>query len=225
MFIDSFRADEKMLFRNKVNTDGFSVDFIFARKKNPKNVLNQQLHVEDFRIDEVDEFFRPVAVDPGVASVLTASYGHGSACHEIRKFFSNEYYAATGSPRRNKYLDKQKQQAGIKDIETGFPTAKIVDPQQYRQYVAYFFRHRESLFRFYGSERAQSRFYDYQGRQRAREEMTNVLINGGRRYNRSKRKKTKRNRKTRKQNRTRRKAKKRRQNRERAVEKVKPHQR
>jgi hypothetical protein len=40
-------------------------------------------------------------------------------------------------------------------------------------------------------------FENYQGVQRAREEMTNVLINGGKKYNKTKRKKIRKNRKRR----------------------------
>ncbi|CEG65166.1 hypothetical protein RMATCC62417_02003 [Rhizopus microsporus] len=54
------------------------------------------------------------------------------------------------------------------------------------------------LFRFYGEKSALFRFYDYQGRQRSNAEMANILINGGKKYNKTKRKKAKKNRKQRK---------------------------
>lgn len=53
-------------------------------------------------------------------------------------------------------------------------------------------------FAFYKSGTARTRFYLYQGRQRALEEMANILVDDGKKYNRTKRKNTKRNRKRRK---------------------------
>ncbi|KAG0162504.1 hypothetical protein DFQ28_004833, partial [Apophysomyces sp. BC1034] len=44
---------------------------------------------------------------------------------------------------------------------------------------------------FYNLSTAQSRFQGYQLRQRAKEEMANILIDGGLKYNRAKRKKKK----------------------------------
>ncbi|ORE00684.1 hypothetical protein BCV72DRAFT_310753 [Rhizopus microsporus var. microsporus] len=52
------------------------------------------------------------------------------------------------------------------------------------------------LFRFYDEKSAPFRFYDYQGRQRSNAEMANILISGGKKYN-----KTKQNRKQRKKKR------------------------
>ncbi|KAK9764552.1 hypothetical protein K7432_007851 [Basidiobolus ranarum] len=54
---------------------------------------------------------------------------------------------------------------------------------------------------FNGSLTAKNRFYLYQGVQRARAEMTNILVDGGRKYNKSKRKNTKKSRKRRRKRR------------------------
>ncbi|KAI9354461.1 hypothetical protein BD770DRAFT_324804, partial [Pilaira anomala] len=45
------------------------------------------------------------------------------------------------------------------------------------------------LFKFYNRQYAPFRFFDYQERQRANNEMANILLNGGKKYNNAKRKK------------------------------------
>jgi hypothetical protein len=86
-------------------------------------------------------------------------------------------------------LNKEKERTGIKRVETNFPTAKTARLEQYQDYVRYFFLHKSELFTFYSHHRAEGRFYSYQGKQRALEEATNILVNGGKKYNRSRRKK------------------------------------
>jgi hypothetical protein len=198
-----------MFFRNICGTDGFNIDFHFSRRAKPKSIAEQNLVPEDFHIQEVEEFFRPCAVDPGVATLVTASYGIDG---ERRRFTNNEYYAVTGSGRRNHDLNKLKRRSGIQVIESQFPTAKTIRETQYHDYVRHFFMNKDALFNFYGEEGGERRFYDYQGRQRAIEESANILINGGKKYNRRKRKKTKKNLETRNLNRMRKANKNRRQN-------------
>lgn len=152
------KSGREVFFRNTVLTDGFSVCFLFSRKKRTDDILDQRLELDDFVSEEVDGFFRPCAVDPGITNVLTASFGHGGTEHEIRKFSGAEYYATTGSPRRNKELDKEKHEAGIKDIESRFPTCKTANRNQYSEYVQYFFLHRQRLFDFYGQRRPEHIF-------------------------------------------------------------------
>jgi hypothetical protein len=197
-----------MFFRNAISTDGFNTDFSFSRKKREVGIKGQNLELTDFCTAEIDAFYRPCAVDPGVATLLTASYGYGSHT-EIRTYSSREYYSETGSKRRNVELNKEKERTGIKRVETNFPTAKTARLEQYQDYVRYFFLHKSELFTFYSHHRAEGRFYSYQGKQRALEEATNILVNGGKKYNRSRRKKknTRRNRTTRKNNRVRKKTK------------------
>jgi hypothetical protein len=179
-----------MFFRNAISTDGFNTDFSFSRKKREVGIKGQNLELTDFCTAEIDAFYRPCAVDPGVATLLTASYGYGSHT-EIRTYSSGEYYSETGSKRRNVELNKEKETTGIKRVETNFPTAKTARLEQYQDYVRYFFLHKSELFTFYSHHRAEGRFYSYQGKQRALEEATNILVNGGKKYNRSRRKKKK----------------------------------
>jgi hypothetical protein len=170
--------------------------------------MEKDLQLDDFTMQEVDEYFRSCAVDPGVNTLVTAAYGHGNERHQLRRFSNSEYYAVTGSSRRNDQLNKKKESHGIKAIEDKFPTAKTADHREYERYIQYLFDNLVSLLSFYGPERAEESFQGYQGRQRALEEVTNVLINGGKKYDRRRRKKTKRNRKSRHTNRWQKKVKK-----------------
>ena len=72
------------------------------------------------------EFFRPCAVDPGAATLMTAAYGTGYANHEVRSVSNREYYAVTGSKRRNHDMNKEKAEKGISTIESQFPTSRTV---------------------------------------------------------------------------------------------------
>lgn len=93
-----------------------------------------------------------------------------------------------------------------KDMSTLFkniPTAKTVNTLTYLQYVTYILLHLQKIVAFNRHSTAKNRFHLYQGVQRARQEMVNILVNGGRKYNKSKRKNTKKNRKKRKKERIR----------------------
>jgi hypothetical protein len=50
------------------------------------------------------------------------------------------------------------------------------------------------LFNFYGSQRAEGSFRLYQGRQRAKEKMVNMILNGDPKYNKKRRRHTNKNR-------------------------------
>ena len=78
------------------------------------------------------------------------------------------------------------------------PTPKAADMRRYHEHISYVLRHYETLARFYDITTAELRFQNYQGVQRAREEMANILISGGKKYNSSKRHNTRKNRKRRK---------------------------
>jgi hypothetical protein len=60
-------------------------------------------------------------------------------------------------------------------------------------YVKYMLTHLDTLLEFYNYKSAKFRFHNYQGRQRANDELANMLIDGGKKYNKARRKKTKRN--------------------------------
>jgi hypothetical protein len=191
--------NNKNAFANRVLTDGVAVNFAFGRKAASEDSLSSvQLSFEDFTDREVNTYFQLVAVDPGRTQVFTAAYGAGPAPHEIRRVSSKEYYSMTGSGRRNFLLQQQKHQMGIDQIECQIPTPKTSHIQQYHRYISYILRYYEELAGFYDMGTAERRFQNYQGVQRARDEMANVFVTGGKKYNPSRRKKLRKNRKRRK---------------------------
>lgn len=186
-------------FASRVVTDGVSVNFLFARRRSSSDSISSvELSFEDFTDREVETYFQPIAVDPGRTQVFTASYGSGPTPHEVRRCSSKEYYSMIGSTRRNADLQRQKHQVGVDTIEAQFPTAKTTDMRQYHRYITYLLNHYDTLANFYDISTAQVTFQNYQGRQRARQEMANIIIHGGRKYNPSKRRNTRKNRKRRK---------------------------
>jgi hypothetical protein len=187
-----FSIHDKQMFRNMITTDGYTCSLHFSRKKlDPKEpyTCDQDLKVDDFTSEEIMEFFRPCAVDPGAATLMTAAYGTGYANHEVRSFSNREYYAVTGSKRRNHDMNKAKTEKGISTIESQFPTSRTVSLTEYQAYLKYFFENSQVLRDFYSFGTAAKHFKDYQGRQRAIEETGNLLINGGKKYDRKRRKK------------------------------------
>lgn len=114
-----------LLFANRLLTDGFAISFVFAgKKKSAEDIGDIQLSFEDFTDQEIHNNFQLVGVDPGRLQVFTGAYGTGEEEHEIRRVSSREYYAMTGSKRRNQLLQKENIDRGIGRIEQNYPNSK-----------------------------------------------------------------------------------------------------
>ncbi|KAI8975064.1 hypothetical protein BDF20DRAFT_584843 [Mycotypha africana] len=90
------------MFRNMVRSDGFTVDFLFSRKKKTKEdmiIHNHTLTLEDFSYDKVQDNYRPAFLDPGRRSVFTAAIGLDRNKHQVRSCSTKEYYHMTRSTR------------------------------------------------------------------------------------------------------------------------------
>ncbi|KAL1931690.1 hypothetical protein VTP01DRAFT_9833 [Rhizomucor pusillus] len=156
------------------------------------------LQLSDFK-EEIENYFMPCALDPGRRDIFQAAYGAQNTEHEIRRTSTREYYQWAGSPKRIENLKKTRKRNGIEEIESKFPSAKNADITRYSEYVRYLFLHLETLFTFYCFHNdAERRFRAYQGKQRAQEELVNVIVNGGKKYDSAKRKHRMRNRRERK---------------------------
>ncbi|ORE04868.1 hypothetical protein BCV72DRAFT_188949, partial [Rhizopus microsporus var. microsporus] len=125
-------------------------------------------------------------LDPGRTHVFTATIQHEEGNLETRRCSEKERRCYSGVKRKACQIEKLKLRTGIKTIETGFPSAKTVDMEKTNAYVTYDLINIPRLFRFYDEKSAPFRFYDYQGRQRSNAEMANILINGGKKYNKTK---------------------------------------
>jgi hypothetical protein len=183
------RRTERQLFNDLMTTDGYSVSVHFSRKKMEPLTLAKTLRVDDWDTSEIREFFRPCAVDPGVGTLITAAYGFGTLEHEVRTFTNKEYYSVSGSKQRNIRRNREKVATGISVIESKMPSARTVNETTYSEYVVYFFENWVSLRYFYAFRCAKDSFSNHQGRQRATDEVANILINGGKKYDKKRRKK------------------------------------
>jgi hypothetical protein len=172
-----------------MTTDGYSVSVHFSRKKMEPLTLAKTLRVDDWDTSEIREFFRPCAVDPGVGTLITAAYGFGTLEHEVRTFTNKEYYSVSGSKQRNIRRNREKVATGISVIESKMPSARTVNETTYSEYVVYFFENWVSLRHFYAFRCAKDSFSNHQGRQQATDEVANILINGGKKYDKKRRKK------------------------------------
>lgn len=186
------------MFLNGLYTDGYTCRVLFARRVLPSSPEdNIRLELDDFSSEEVNKHFRPCTVDPGRRDPFV-SY-HGGT--DIRRLSSIEYYNMGGSVTRMKKQQKYKQELGIEKIETDIPSPKTASVEQFVLYVAYMLQHMNTLFDFYGFDTSKVKWLNYLSSQQVIEESVNILINGGKKYNKGKRKKTRANRKRRRRNR------------------------
>ncbi|ORE07898.1 hypothetical protein BCV72DRAFT_204608 [Rhizopus microsporus var. microsporus] len=180
------------MFLNGMYTDDYTCSVLFCRKVLLSSVADGvSLELSDFTTDEVDKYFRPCTVDPGRKDTFV-SY-HGGT--DIRRLSSAEYYSMSGTVNRQKAQQGRKQNLGIESIKTNIPSPKTASTQRYMLYITYILQHMDSLFNFYNFETTKLKWLNYIGSQEAIQESVNILLNGGKKYNKSRRKNTKKNRK------------------------------
>jgi hypothetical protein len=199
----------KLAFSNLIRTDGFTADVVI--NKSVKTSTEDYAHYSDQDVDisllgdvlknENLDTFSLCGVDPNRNQVFAAAYGDGVGSHQLRRCSILEYYTYTGSKRHEKRERRRMQAEDMETVLLNIPTAKTVNTSTYLHYVTYILLHIQKILEFNGHSTAKGRLYLYQGVQRARQEMVNILINGGKKYNKSKRKNTKKNRKKRKKRR------------------------
>ncbi|CEG79948.1 hypothetical protein RMATCC62417_14352 [Rhizopus microsporus] len=181
------------MFVNTVKSDRFSVDFVFSKRttKDASSKTNIDLKLEDFDLEEVKQTCQPMFLDSGRKSVFTAAIGLDTTNHQIRHCSTAEYYHMMGSTKYIKKLEKLKAQKGIKEIENNIPSPNTAECAVHLLYIEYILTHIGVLFTFYDYKTAKDRFYLYQDRQRAAEEMVNMLVHGDTKYNKQKQEKAK----------------------------------
>jgi hypothetical protein len=136
-------------------------------------------------------------IDPGRTMVFTAAYENKNGSCQLRRCSTKEYYAYTGSRRHERKQRKRMDKENITDLFLQIPTSKTTTLSDYLLYVTHILKNIKKMFDFNNETTAESRFHLYQGVQRAREELANIIVDGGKKYNRNKRKHTKENRKRR----------------------------
>jgi hypothetical protein len=193
---------KKVAFSNFLRTDGFAADVVLTKRANKND--DEFIHyaeqdvgisllggvVTSLELSDVSRW----GIDPNRGQIFVASYGEGEDSHQIRRCSTREYCTYTGSKRYEKRERKRMSDENMEDILLNVPSAKTVSISRYLQYVTYILLHLRKILAIYHASTAEDRFHLYQGVQRAREEMVNILVNGGRKYNKSKRKNLKKNR-------------------------------
>jgi hypothetical protein len=198
-----------MAFGNLIKTDGHTADVLVLKSTRVNasdyaDCCRQDVDISSLGDAMKDEDLSKVSLcglDPGRGQVFTASYGSGEESHEIRRCSTREYYAYTGSRRHERKERRRMQDSNMQDVFLNLPTTKTARLSTYLRYQAYVLLHLTRMLHFYDLSTAESRLHLYQGVQRARQEMANILINGGRKYNKAKRKNTRKNRKKRRKKR------------------------
>lgn len=194
---------KKVAFSNLIRSDGFTADVVLMKSNEVEKTTyyEQDVNVSDLaKVLTTNDLSDATicSIDPNRGQVFAASYGEGENQHQIRRCSTKEYYTLTGSKRHVKQETKRMCEEDIKDILLGIPTAKTAGLSRYLLYVTYIMLHLNRILAFNRFFTAEKRFHLYQGVQRAREEMVNILLDGGKKYNKCKRKHTKKNRKKRK---------------------------
>ncbi|KAH8554744.1 hypothetical protein BGW37DRAFT_517266 [Umbelopsis sp. PMI_123] len=77
---------------------------------------------------------------------------------------------------------------GFAEIEENLPTAKTASIRQYHKYIENVLEHMETIFLFYSFNRGEMKIHNYQGKQKALEEIAYIFLDSGKKDNAKKRK-------------------------------------
>ncbi|KAI9473489.1 MAG: hypothetical protein EXX96DRAFT_610437 [Benjaminiella poitrasii] len=157
-----------LVFTNVVQTDSFNISFLFPRKKKKQLRNHVKFELSDFKTHEM-KCFLPTAIVSGRNEIFTAAIRSlDREDIQNRKVSAEEGKVYNGYMRRNNYVEKLKVRKDLKEIESAIPTMKTANQEL------------------------------YESKQRADDEIANIVLDGGKNYTKKKRKKTKVNRKQRK---------------------------
>lgn len=177
-------ARENKLFTNCIRTDGYAVDFIFAKRTNMDVLPN--LEFEDFTPCELENTFRLWGLDPGQKSVFTAVDGHTNDQHEIRKFSTAEFYTFAGYKRTSRRIEELKnspEHPQIRQAESNLTTSKTARPDIFHTFLQSFYENARVLLNFYSLDIFRElRFHNYVDKQKAEAELVNIFVDGGKKY-------------------------------------------
>ncbi|SAL94840.1 hypothetical protein, partial, partial [Absidia glauca] len=215
------------MFYGYILTDGVSMNFVFARIPPPSRI---ELYAPDFNNsrDIIGRRMNTIGLDPGRRDIITTASGIGDATYATRQVSTIEYQAISGAAKRSQYLEIQKATTFItnddgavstmENLESTLPTLKTASTDEMRQSIQTHLSYLNHASTFYGIDQSRRRFKAYQGTQRTIATTANIVLNGGKKFDRNRRNKeqTKRNRKHRRN-----KTKKRRRNATRRQELIK----
>ncbi|ORX61999.1 hypothetical protein DM01DRAFT_1369914 [Hesseltinella vesiculosa] len=187
----------KYVFTDIITTNGHVMTTVYAKRKISRPL--PQLSLQDFEPWELP-FLSPWAVDPGDRDLITAvndcdPHMYESPAfvpseadlnlprlpHQVRSFSSVEYRKHI--LKTQKQMQRWKRKAGIDKVESAIPTYRTVCPATMDTYLEYLNENWMKLLRFYASIRfAKAKFNIWRQCQIQNDEVVNILINGGRKY-------------------------------------------
>lgn len=167
------------IFMNHIRTDGHTVDVLLVRQKRHSELPD--LSMDDFTSNELDQHFQLWGVDPGMKDIFTATDGAG----QYRRFSTKEWRSKCGITRRFRFHQEEKRRQGITKIESSIPTTKTTSSTKLMTAVKYLINNLPRLTEFYSMVHwRKHRLHAYSGRQKLDQEMVNVFVDGGEKYNR-----------------------------------------
>ncbi|GAA5812652.1 hypothetical protein MFLAVUS_006109 [Mucor flavus] len=159
------------MFLNGLYTDGYTYRVLFCRKLLPSLAEHRvSLELDDFTTEEVEQYFRPCAVDPGRIDAFVSYHGG----NDIRRLSSSEYYNMHGTVTRQKSEQGRKGQSGLEAIQTNIPSPKTLSIEKYSSYITYMIEHLNALHSFYNFETAKIKWLNYLASQKTIQEKGDV---------------------------------------------------
>ncbi|KAI8393975.1 uncharacterized protein BYT42DRAFT_477292, partial [Radiomyces spectabilis] len=175
----------KELFTNVVRTDGYAIDFVFARRKYE---ALPNLTMDDFTTDKLQGTFQLWGADPGMTEVFVASDGHDENPHQVRKFSTDEFYTVAGFKKTNSKVLNLKRRItilaqSVQEVESGLSGRKTSDKAIFIEHLRNWLPTLHLLLNFYDERFCALRFLNYIGKQRAEAEIVDIFLDGGKKYN------------------------------------------
>ena len=168
-------------FTNLIRTDGYGVDFIFARQESDSAAL-PELEVNDFSPWELRNTFELWGADPGVTQTYVVANGHSDAPHHIKQMSSVEFSTLAGYYLTNARTRTLKVRENIQPLESQIATDRTANSEGFNRHLRSFFNVYPQVVNFYDERMLKLKFLNYRGKQRAEAEMVEILITGGHKY-------------------------------------------
>ncbi|GAA5809667.1 hypothetical protein MFLAVUS_003079 [Mucor flavus] len=165
--LEMLRDLPQKMFLNGLYTDGYTCRVLFCRKLLPSLAEHRvSLELDDFTTEEVEQYFRPCAVDPGRIDVFVSYHGG----NDIHRLSSSEYYNMHGTVTRQKSEQGRKGRSGLEAIETNIPSPKTLSIEKDSSYITYMIEHLNALHSFYNFETAKIKWLNYLASQKTIQE-------------------------------------------------------
>lgn len=195
-----------MMFYGYVLTDGVAINFVFSRLPSPSRL---ELYAPDFdnSRNTIHQRMNIIGLDPGRRDIVTTAGGVGDAIYPNRQVSTKEYRTISGVTKRRRHLETRQATTNItnddgttssmQNLESTLPTLNTTNMDAMQLSIRSRLSYLNHASTFYGINQSRNRFKAYQGGQRTIATTANIVLNGGKKFERNRRNKakTKQNRK------------------------------